>query len=108
MPAKVYLRSFDLVSDSREMKFILDQKMTCYNGIYPFKIFPDKGLRSLAFEPITIFYGGNGSGKTTLLNIIAEKTRIARHSAFSGSAFSRIMCLCARWTQHVSPTTVRS
>lgn len=87
MPAKVYLRSFDLISDDREMKFILDQKMTCYNGIYPFKIFPDKGLRSLAFEPITIFYGGNGSGKTTLLNIIAEKTRIARHSAFSGSAF---------------------
>ena len=87
MPAKVYLRSFDLASDSREMKFILDQKMTCFNGIYPFKIFPDKGLRSLEFEPITIFYGGNGSGKTTLLNVIAEKTRIARHSAFSGSAF---------------------
>ena len=87
MPAKVYLRSFDLASDSREMKFILDQKMTCFNGIYPFKIFPDKGLRSLDFEPITIFYGGNGSGKTTLLNVIAEKTRIARHSAFSGSAF---------------------
>ena len=87
MPAKVYLRSFDLVSDNREMKFILNQKMTCFNGIYPFKIFPEKGLRSLEFEPITIFYGGNGSGKTTLLNVIAEKTRIARHSAFSGSAF---------------------
>ena len=87
MPAKVYLRSFDLASDSRETKFILDQKMTCFNGIYPFKIFPNKGLRSLEFEPITIFYGGNGSGKTTLLNVIAEKTRIARHSAFSGSAF---------------------
>ena len=37
--------------------------------------------------PITIFYGGNGSGKTTLLNIIAEKTKVLRHSAFSGSAF---------------------
>ena len=87
MPAKVYLRSFDLVSEDREMKFILDQKMTCYNGIYPFKIFPEKELRSLEFEPITIFYGGNGSGKTTLLNVIAEKARIARHSAFSESAF---------------------
>lgn len=87
MSAKVYLRSFDLVSEDREMKFILDQKMTCFNGIYPFKIFPDKDLDRLEFEPITIFYGGNGSGKTTLLNIIAEKTKIARHSAFSGSAF---------------------
>lgn len=89
MPAKVYLRSFDLVSSGREMKFILDQKMTCFNGLYPFKIFPNKGLSRLEFEPITIFYGGNGSGKTTLLNIIAEKTRIARHSVFSGSAFFR-------------------
>ena len=87
MPAKVYLHSFDLASDSRETNFIMDQKMTCFNGIYPFKIFPDKGLRSLEFEPITIFYGGNGSGKTTLLNVIAEKTKITRHSAFSGSAF---------------------
>jgi len=87
MPAKVYLRSFDLASSGQEMKFILGQKMTFYNGIYPFKLFPGKELRRLEFEPITIFYGGNGSGKTTLLNIIAEKTRIARHSAFSASAF---------------------
>ena len=87
MPAKVYLRSFDLVSSSCDMNFVLGQKMTCFNGIYPFKLFPNKGLRRLEFEPITIFYGGNGSGKTTLLNVIAEKTKIARHSAFSGSAF---------------------
>ena len=87
MPAKVYLRSFDLVSSNCDMKFIMDQKMTCFNGIYPFKMFPGKGLNRLEFEPITIFYGGNGSGKTTLLNIIAEKIKAARHSAFSGSAF---------------------
>ena len=87
MPAKVYLRSFDLVSSNCDMKFIMDQKMTCFNGIYPFKMFPGKGLSRLEFEPITIFYGGNGSGKTTLLNIIAEKIKAARHSAFSGSAF---------------------
>ena len=87
MPAKVYLRSFELASGNREMKFILDQKMNCFNGIYPFKIFPNKGISRLEFEPITIFYGGNSSGKTILLNIIAEKTKIARHSAFSGSAF---------------------
>ena len=52
-----------------------------------YKIFPQKGLSEIDFAPITIFYGGNGSGKTTLLNIIAEKTNVLRHSAFSGSAF---------------------
>ena len=41
-----------------------------YNGIYPFKIFPQKRLEKLSFEPITILYGGNGSGKSTLLNMI--------------------------------------
>ena len=87
MAGKVYLRSLELVSGGNEMNFILGQKMTCYNGIYPFKIFPEKGLRRLEFAPVTILYGGNGSGKTTLLNIIAEKARLARHSAFSGSAF---------------------
>ena len=102
MPAKVYLRNFELASGNREMKFILDQKMTCFNGIYPFKIFPDKGLSRLEFEPITIFYGGNGSGKTTLLNIIAEKTKIARHSAFSGSAFfPDYVSMCAMDAAHI-------
>lgn len=87
MAGKIYLKSIDLVSSGQDMKFILDQKMTCYNGIYPFKLFPDKGLSRLEFEPVTILYGGNGSGKTTLLNIIAEKAGLTRHSAFSGSAF---------------------
>lgn len=81
------MRSLELVSGGIESKFILDQKMTCFNGMYPFKIFPEKGLRRLEFEPVTILYGGNGSGKTTLLNVIAEKARLVRHSAFSGSAF---------------------
>ena len=87
MAGKVYLRSLDLVSGGNDFKFVLDQKMTCYSSVYPFKIFPQKGLSRLEFEPVTILYGGNGSGKTTLLNIIAEKARLARHSAFSGSAF---------------------
>ena len=83
----IYLKKLTLVSDSAETAFILDQKRTCYNGIYPFKIFPSKELKEIRFGPITIFYGGNGSGKSTLLNIIAEKLGILRHSAFSGSAF---------------------
>lgn len=82
-----YLKSLRLVSEAQEYDFILKQKRTCYNGIYPFKLFPDKQLRTVHFAPITIFYGGNGSGKTTLLNILAEKARVLRHSPFNGSAF---------------------
>jgi len=82
-----YLKSLRLVSEGQEYDFILKQKRTCYNGIYPFKLFPDKQLRTVHFAPITIFYGGNGSGKTTLLNILAEKARVLRHSPFNGSAF---------------------
>lgn len=82
-----YIEKLLLQSDGQETQFIMNQRRTCYNSIYPYKIFPQKGLREISFAPITIFYGGNGSGKTTLLNIIAEKTKVLRHSAFSGSAF---------------------
>lgn len=87
MANNLYLRKLGLASECQEMNFILGQKLTCYSGIYPFKVFPAKQLRTLTFAPITILYGGNGSGKTTLLNIIAEKANLTRHSAFSGSAF---------------------
>ena len=83
----MYVKSLKLTSEAEEIIFIKNQVRTCYNGIYPFKIFPDKGLERVDFAPITIFYGGNGSGKTTLLNILAELTGVTRHSAFSGSAF---------------------
>ena len=83
----MYVRSLTLPSDAAELDFLMRQRRTCYNGVYPYKIFPDKGLRRLDFAPITIFYGGNGSGKTTLLNIIAQLTAVTRHSAFSGGAF---------------------
>ena len=87
MANRLYLRSIDLVSDAAEINFIKNQKRTVYNTIYPFKIFPDKELRTVEFEPVTIFYGGNGCGKTTLLNIIGEKLHLTRHSAFNCSAF---------------------
>jgi len=82
-----YLKQICLPSDDEEARFILDQKRTCYNGIYPFKLFPQQELRHIDFAPITFFYGGNGSGKSTLLNIIAERLKVLRHSAFSGGAF---------------------
>lgn len=85
--AEVYLRSFSLPGENREFGFIKQLKRTCYNGVYPFKVFPPKELDRLEFSPITILCGGNGSGKSTLLNLIAEKLVVLRHSAFSGGAF---------------------
>lgn len=85
--SNLFVRKLELVSDNQEIQFILGQKRTCYNGVYPFKIFPPKELSAVTFAPVTIFYGGNGSGKTTLLNILAEKLSLTRHSPFSGSAF---------------------
>ncbi len=83
----MYIKSLKLASDAAEINFIKDLKQTCYNGVYPFKIFPMKGLERVDFAPITIFYGGNGSGKTTLLNILAQLTGVTRHSVYNNSPF---------------------
>ena len=85
---KQYIDKLTLLSDNAETSFLMfGLKRTCYSSVYPYKIFPTKGLEEIELAPITIFYGGNGSGKTTLLNIIAEKAKVIRHSAFNGSAF---------------------
>lgn len=64
--------------------------MTCYSNtnVYPFGIFPKKGLRKLSFQPITIIYGGNGSGKSTLLNVIAEKLSLGRSAPFNKTPYT--------------------
>ena len=84
---KRYITSLRLESLPQKEELCRMRKRTCYNGVYPYQIFPQKQLFELEFAPITIFYGGNGSGKTTLLNVIAEKAKLMRHSAFSGGAF---------------------
>lgn len=88
----LYLESFSLASSDSEDSFILNYpyqlEMQCYtHNVYPFKIFPQKQLRRLEFEPVTILYGGNGSGKTTLLNVIAEKLKISRSAPFNNTPY---------------------
>lgn len=83
----LYLERFSLPSDYTEIQFIRFENRTCFNTMYPFKIFPDKELEHIGFSPVTIFYGGNGSGKTTLLNVIAQKLHAARQSEFNNSPF---------------------
>ena len=68
----IYLKDFYLPSEQTEY-WMICQKRNIHNSIYPLRIFPEKNLQHLQFEPITILYGGNGSGKSTLLHIIGNK-----------------------------------
>lgn len=84
----IYLRGFKLPNEEVEWNFfVYGETRTCFNTYYPFQIFPKMEFEEIEFEPVTIFYGGNGTGKTTLLNIIAEKLRVTRNSAFNRSNF---------------------
>lgn len=83
----VYVNELTLPSERAETDFIRFENRTCFNTLYPFKIFPDKGLDSVQFETVTMFYGGNGSGKSTLINVIAAKMNAVRYSGFNSSAF---------------------
>ena len=79
----VYVRNLILPSEIAEIEFIKNEKRTCFSTFYPFKIFPEKGLREVRFDDITMLYGGNGSGKSTLLNVLARKMGAVRYSDFN-------------------------
>ena len=89
----VYLEYFRIAGRKQEDGFILNYpyqlEMQCFSStnVYPFKLFPQKELQELSFEPITVFYGGNGSGKSTLLNIISAKLGCLRTSPFNNTPF---------------------
>ena len=102
----IYLRQLELISDNAETQFIVNLKRTCFNTIYPFKIFPLKEFEYVDFAPITIFYGGNGSGKTTLLNIIAEKIGAIRHSQYNKSQFfEEYVSMCEIYGDEIPPNS---
>ena len=83
----IYLRNFSSPSEDREYNFILDEKRTCFDTFYPFKILSKNDFTEIDFEPVTILYGGNGSGKSTALNVIAEKIEASRDTIFNKSNF---------------------
>lgn len=90
----VYLKKFRLLNNDEEYE-ILCFKKRVFTTLYPLKIFPEKELEIITFEPITIFYGGNGSGKTTLLNIIAEKINaIKKNMNDKGELFNWYVDAC--------------
>ena len=87
----IYLERFILPTPEREERLIEkrmrdnDPSFGYIENYYPARMFPDKGLRELNFDKITILYGGNGSGKSTILNLIATKLRLERISPYNGS-----------------------
>ena len=87
-----YLTSFFLPGEREESRYLLSNRkldMSCFatDNVYPFKLFPQKRLTHITFEPLTIFYGGNGSGKSTLLNLIAEKWHLNRLCSYQRTPF---------------------
>ena len=62
----MYLDAFSLPDEREETGYIIScgkeaykSFMSCYpKDLYPFKIFPQKRLSRLTFEPITLLYRG--------------------------------------------------
>lgn len=88
-----YLESITFPNEDEEYSYLWQPvgkiDMQCYSGtnVYPFKLFPQKELERLGFEPITVIYGGNGSGKSTILNLIAEKLGVERMAPFNNTPY---------------------
>ena len=83
----MYLSSFAFPGAEAEADFRFDLKTTYDQSVYPYGVLPKVGLNEIVFKPVTILYGGNGSGKSTALNVIAEKLRLERSSAYNRSRF---------------------
>ena len=88
-----YLESITFPNEDEEYSYLWQPvgkiDMQCYSStnVYPFKLFPQKELERLDFEPITVIYGGNGSGKSTILNLIAEKLGVERMAPFNNTPY---------------------
>ena len=83
----MYLSAFFFPGEDREFSFRMKLKTTYDQSVYPYGVLPQIGMNEIFFQPITILYGGNGSGKSTVLNVIAEKLRLERTSAYNRSRF---------------------
>ena len=83
----MFLSAFYFPGAEAESDFLMGLKTTYDQTAYPYGILPKVGLEEIFFRPVTILYGGNGSGKSTVLNVIAEKLRLVRSSAYNRSRF---------------------
>ncbi len=83
----MFLSAFYFPGEEVESDFLFGLKSNYDQTVYPYGVLSRVGLSEIFFRPITILYGGNGSGKSTALNVIAEKLRLYRTSAFNSSRF---------------------
>ena len=83
----LFLSAFYFPGEEAESDFMFGLKTTYDQTVYPYGVLPKAGLNEIFFRPVTILYGGNGSGKSTALNVIAEKLRLTRNSAYNRSRF---------------------
>ena len=83
----LFLSAFYFPGEEAESDFMFGLKTTYDQSVYPYGVLPKAGLNEIVFRPVTVLYGGNGSGKSTVLNIIAEKLRLNRNSAYNRSRF---------------------
>jgi predicted ATPase len=93
----MFLKKFFLPDKNAESRYFEDPynhnpkfNMQCYShtNFYPFRIFPEKGVKEMDCSAITILYGGNGSGKSTVLNMIAETLKVSRISLFNRTPYT--------------------
>ena len=104
----IYLSEFVFPDAEEEVSFRLSVKRTCYDTMYPFFVLSARGLERLAFEPVTILYGGNGSGKTTALNVIGETLNLKRDTLYNRSNFfENYTALCRFGTRAAIPENSR-
>jgi len=102
------VNTFIFPNENVEFDFIIEEKRTCYDSFYPFKILSKNRFERIDFEPITILYGGNGSGKSTALNVIAEKIEVNRDSIYNKSNFySDYVNLCEMYLEDEIPENSR-
>lgn len=83
----VYLKRFELPSLNVRERFVNDIRLTCYNAVYPFDLFPLQEIPAFDFEPITVLCGSNGCGKSTVLNVIAQKLGVMHETVYNRSSF---------------------
>lgn len=86
----IYLQSFSMPREEQEHEFFMynpKARRTCYDSKYPFGLFRYRSLPEFYFDDITVFYGNNGSGKSTILNVIADKLKLKRSTAYNRTDF---------------------
>ena len=104
----MFLSAFYFPGAETEFDFMRSLKTTYDQSVYPYGVLLKIGLDEIFFRPITILYGGNGSGKSTVLNVIAEKLRLVRTSAYNRSRFfERFVDECKATVEEAIPLNSR-